>query len=189
MAMTRRLFGSVLASSGAAMASAGRSTTEFVQHKVLRRPYSFGEVIQPRQRQLYDCLFLEFASCSAEVRVRAQFDGQDESAFEVTVAPHPSGSSVALLGLHGYRAQVPLKISISSRKTFKLTSVSAHFMHPGFRRMDGMIVYNDPSYTPIPEAELDKYGPQGMHHRLYPADDVRYSRRLPPADPNRWPVK
>ena len=189
MAMTRRLFGSVLASSGAVLASAGRSTTEFVQHKVLRRPYTFTETVASKPRQLHDCLFLDFSSCGAEVRVSLKFEDQKESVLEATVAPHPGGSNIALLGVHGHRAEMPLKITLSSRKPFRLASLSAQFTHPGFRRVNGMIVYNDPFYTPIPEGDLCKYGQEKMHHRLYPADDVRYSRRLPPADPNRWPVK
>ncbi len=168
--ITRRLFASALAG----LAAAKVSTVGFVQHRILRRPYRFDYTFPPKPYWLYDALFMRATILAAPLRVKGEYPGGDESVFEVSTSPRP-GERFMLLGVHGWRAELPLKVSVESRKPFHLSDLLADFMRPNFRRVDGMIVFHDPFYKPVQESEWQEGPPRPHHRKLYgPGKDIGY---------------
>jgi hypothetical protein len=139
--MTRRLFATVLSGAASALAS----TREFAVHTVLRRPFRVTEIIPDRDHMLIDCVFVR-AKCAAPLRFKATVPGKEEPVLALTAVPR-SEERVMLLGLHGFIASRPLTVQIDSSRPFELQEFSALYMHPGFRRVDGMIVYNNPIFA------------------------------------------
>ena len=172
--LTRRMFGGLLAGATTALGGVKSGTSDFLKHKILRRPYLADEGIPAKPYWLHDAFFIELAECRAPLRIKATQDGNPEPILEVTVVPRPR-ERLMLLGLHQLRAENPVKITISSSKSFKLKNFEYKFMRPAFKRVDGMIVFHDPLYKPIPESEFHNQG--GVHHRvLYGSGkDVGYS--------------
>lgn len=144
MALTRRLFGLSLAG----ISTAWGSTAGFVKHAVLRRPYRHVEQIPSRRLMLLDCLHLQVA-CSAPLRVTVTQSGMSEPILLATLTPK-DGAIFRLLGVHGFRAN-DTTVAIDSREPFRLLYISAVYMHPPFRREDGMINYLNPAFPSHPD--------------------------------------
>jgi hypothetical protein len=167
--MTRRLFATALSGAASALASA----REFAVHSVLRRPYRVIEVIPEQDCMLIDCLFVR-AKCSAPLRFKATAPGEEEPVLALTAVPR-SDERVMLLGLHGFIASRPLTVQIDSSRPFELEEFSARYMHPGFRRVDGMIVYNNPIFLTHQDWPGFAINVPWHHRKMFgPGKDVGY---------------
>jgi hypothetical protein len=166
--ISRRFF---LSAAAAASAAAG-SVKSFVSHTVLRRPFAHVEDVAPRPYMLVDCVSLRI-ECSSLLRVKVEWDGCDEPLCEMSLRPR-SQEQFMLLAVHGARAESPLRVTINSAKKFRVESLVVNFMHPPFRREDGMIVYHDAFYEPHVD---NGFGLNVRpHHRKFygPGKDISY---------------
>lgn len=153
--LTRRGFGQLIAglvslrvSTASFVVSLNGSTASFVKHKILRRPYGVDMQANANPGLLYDCLWMR-VECTSALRIVAKYPGMDESVLEATVHPR-SGEMFKMLGVHSHRAEMPLKITISSRQPFKVRMLDAIFLRPPFRVEDGMMIFHDKFYPPKP---------------------------------------
>ncbi len=166
--MTRRFFSGMIA----AVSAAGANVKEFTKHRILRRPYQQGKIIEAQPFWLYDVVYVQF-ECTAPIRVRAAIQGADEDALQAFLRPR-SGESMKLMGLHGVRAEHPLEFWFESSRPFTVQRLNHVMMRPGFQRIDGMIKWNDPFYRSIPESDLDNRGNRRHHRKLGPGADIGY---------------
>lgn len=166
--LTRRMFAGLLAGGTAAFAK----TQDLVQHKVLRRPYKSTTTVKAHPHWLYDVVYLDVTECRAPLRVTALQEGNPEPLYQVTLVPRPQ-ERVMLLGMHQCRAEAPVTITVESRKPFRISEMDARFMRPSFRRINGRIVFNDPTYSSLEERGFEA---GGIHHRKMfgPGKDVGY---------------
>lgn len=165
--ITRRGFGSILAG----LLSASQVPVEFVRHRILRRPYKHSHTFDPYPYMLYDALFVQ-GTYQAALRVTAKYPGAEEPILQATVSPRDK-ERFMLLGVNNHRAELSLEVTIESSRPFK-AEVAAKYMHPGFRREDGMIIYHDSFYKP--RAESPGFGMAvAIHRKIYgPGKDVGY---------------
>lgn len=173
--MTRRFFAKAAAGASAAIATAsatGAAISDTVMHKVLRRPYVQIRTCEAKSYKLFDCLTLK-VTAHAPVRVKAEFEGDQEAVLELTTVPN--AAPLRLLGVHSTRAERPMKITLSSKKPFKIHQLDAVYMNPSFKRVDGMLIFNDPFYKPIQDGV--GVGVQDYRiSRLKPGVDVSYGQ-------------
>lgn len=166
--VSRRFF---LSAAAAATATAG-SVKSFVTHTVLRRPFRVVEDVPPRPYMLVDCVQLQ-VECLGALRVKVEWDGCEEPLCEMSLRPH-SNEQFMLLSVHGARAESPLRVTVESAKKIASAFIYVRFMHPSFRREDGMIVYHDSFYKPHSD---NGFGVNVRpHHRKFygPGKDISY---------------
>lgn len=135
-----------------------------MKHRVLRRPYVHTENVAAHfdpYPMLWDCVYIQ-AECAAPLRIKATRSDIEEPVLEMTVSPR-SIERFMLLAVHNLPADQPVAWSIKSMKPFKILLFDAHFMHPPFRRVDGMIVYHNPGFKTHPEPW--RFGHAQPHHR------------------------
>lgn len=133
---------------------------------------SYGELIEPMPYALHDCIYIYMGKVvGGPIRFNCQVNGND--VFSVILQLRP-GERAMILGVHRFRAERPMLFTAESPAPFIIDRVEARFMNPDFRREDGMIIFADPHYQPIPEAEFRSVGE--VHHRKVfgPGKDVGY---------------
>ena len=171
--MTRRIFAKILSGCTAAATTCTATAQNVIQHTILRRPYKVEHHFPAKPYMLVDSLHVGFSTVRAPVRVTAWQETNQEPVLQVTTVPKPMEDCM-FLGLHGCRAEWPIKIVLESRKEFTVHYCGISNMYPAFRREGGMIIYHDQFYKPHPETGM--FGQSGPHHRKVfgPGKDVGY---------------
>lgn len=148
-----------------------------VELQVIDKPTQVGtlfyaKTIGPRPLALFDCIYVHMGQVvGGPIRFKCEVGGND--VFGVILQLRPSERAM-ILGVHRFRAEQQMLLTAESQYPFIIDRVEVKFMNPDFRREDGLVIFNDPYYQPIPESEFRSVGE--VHHRKVfgPGKDVGY---------------
>lgn len=167
---TRRVFGGLFAGAATALAS----TKDFVQEKILRRPFYMEVEAPARQHMLMDVIRM-FSKKGGVFTIIVKYKGAVEPLLQITQLFRPE-EMILLRGVHDHYGDHDVQIRIESSKKIQMEGCYLVYKHPNFRRIDGMIEYHDPHFLP----HLDNGHGVGvdLHHRILGghSKDIEFAR-------------
>lgn len=120
--LTRRMFGGLLVLAGRAWGQ----TTDFVSHRIMRRPYVWQSFEMARKGHDWWSLWLA-VEARAPVRVTISRPGAAESLVEALVQP-ARAKSMGVSSVRDLSAEGPITVRIESAKPFLIGGVDACYV-------------------------------------------------------------